>query len=135
MKALGCILGVLLLALPGGSQDDRQHRFNYGQMWNTWNNFVRTVYLNGFVDGQSHTFFQMSDDLSEKRREELRKVTFTFYDTDVLRDVISDLYKDPANSFITVNAMIYIARDKLDGKTIDERLRYSRQHDYGIPPK
>jgi hypothetical protein len=40
---------------------------------------------------------------------------------------MTDLYRDPANTLIQFAAMIYIARDKLDGKDVEPALRAARQ--------
>lgn len=132
------VLAVLMIASLlqfGSSQDSRDKYFNYGRLWKSWSDSVRSVYLEGFIDGHSDTFFKMSFSIPADKREQLKKATFTFYEDDVLRDVISDLYKDPANSFITFSAMVYIARDRLDGNDIEERLKHSRQFDLGFPTK
>jgi hypothetical protein len=104
---------------------------NYGRKWNAWSNGSRSVYLEGFVDGQSHTYVLLQDDLPAQRREPLRLQTFTFYENGTLRDVITSLYSDPANAYVTHSSMVYIARDKLGGKDIEVMLRNARQKDCG----
>jgi hypothetical protein len=104
---------------------------DYGRQRNTWSNRDRFIYLTGFVDGQSHTYMSLQDDLPAERRSPLRQKTFTFYRTSTLLDVMTSLYSDPANTYIAHSSMIYIARDKLAGKDIESLLRNARQNDCG----
>jgi hypothetical protein len=48
-----------------------------------------------------------------------------------LLDVMTSLYSDPANTYIALGSMIYIARDELAGKDIEGLLRHARQNDGG----
>jgi hypothetical protein len=105
---------------------------NYGRQWHTWSNASRTVYLEGFVDGLSNTFSSLRNDLPADRREPLRLQIFTFFDSDVLRDVMTNLYSDPANTYIRYDSMVYIARDRLGGKDTEPRLRLARKQDCGF---
>ena len=140
------ILGVLLLLLtvPAGtstmvqteyspclSPPSGQELFNFGRQWNAWSNGSRSIYLDGFVEGQSDTYLLLEKDLPKERREPLKLETFTFYDSDALRDVMTSLYSDPANTYIRYGPMVYIARDKLAGKDIEPRLRLARRQDCG----
>ncbi|HWP36684.1 MAG TPA: hypothetical protein VNL18_03930 [Gemmatimonadales bacterium] len=117
-------------ALAGGADLNAQEElFNFGRQWNGWSSSFRSIYLDGFIDGQSSTYFALEGDLPSERREALRQKTFTFYGVDAIRDVMTDLYADPANAFIRYDAMVYIARAKLDGKDVEPMLRYSREND------
>src|SRR2546428_152991 len=53
---------------------------NYGRQWNALSNGSRSIYLEGFVDGQSHTYLLLQSDLPAERPEPLRLQSFTFYD-------------------------------------------------------
>jgi len=77
-----------------------------------------------------HTL-QLWNDLPPERREALRLRTFTFYASDSLRDVMTNLYADPANTYIRHDAMVYISRDKLSGKDVEPILRHAREEDRG----
>ncbi len=46
--------------------------FNYGRQWESWSNEMRSVYLIGFVDGQSSTYTAMINDVPMERKEPLR---------------------------------------------------------------
>jgi hypothetical protein len=107
-------------------------RENYGREWAGLSRAVRETYVVGFIDGQSSTYLKAYNDLSADRRESLRRETFLFYDVEALVAVMTDLYRDPANTYIIYSAMIYIARNKLAGDDVESSLRYSRQNDCGI---
>lgn len=84
-----------------------------------------------------HTYIAIRPDLPPNRQEALRLETFTFYETDALRDVMTSLYSDPANTYISFGSMIYVARDKLSGKDVEPILRKARVsgRGYSRPPQ
>jgi len=45
---------------------------------------------------------------------------------------MTNLYKDPSNTYIRYNSMLYIARDKLGGKDVEPALRLAREKDRGF---
>jgi hypothetical protein len=100
--------------------------FNYGKRWNAWSKSERSIYIERFRDGQSRTYFTVSGDLPSARRGELLAATFTLYDNDILTSVMTSLYADPANTFVQNDDMVYISRDKLNGKDIEPALRDAR---------
>jgi hypothetical protein len=114
---------------PQQTQGSRWIRFNCGREWRTWTDAMRQVYVNGFMSGQADTYNAVSNNLSSDQRESLYKATFLFYGPDAIADVMTDLYKDPANTFIRHGAMVYIARDKLSGRDVEPMLRHSREDD------
>ncbi len=118
------ITSCFLAAANTSGQDEL---FNYGRQWNAWSNVSRSIYLQGFVDGQSNTYWVLSNDLPSARREPLRLQTFTFYEADAIRNVMTNLNSDPANTYIRYDSMVYIGRDKLSGKDIESRLRRARE--------
>jgi hypothetical protein len=120
---------LLLFALSTNS--GQKELFSYGREWSAWSNVSRSIYLEGFVDGQSNTYLAVVNDLPPERREPLRLQTFTLYETDSIRDVMTSLYADPANTYIRYDSMVYIARDKLNGKDIETALRHAREYDRG----
>lgn len=130
--AWGCSAFLAIVSVVGWSQFDATDRVDFGRQWKSWSNQTRLVYMAGFVDGGSATYLAVFNDLSSERREALRKATAVMYDSEAIADVMTDLYKDPANTFIRHDAMVYIARDKLDGNDIEGRLRYARQREYGL---
>ena len=106
---------------------DRPDKFNHGREWASWTGHLRATYLEGFVSGQADTYLAMLNDVPANRRDALKEQLFTFHPTDSISNVMTDLYRDPANAFIPYGAMVYIARDKLSGRDIEPKRRYSRQ--------
>jgi hypothetical protein len=106
--------------------------FNYGKQWKSWPEISRLTYLMGFVNGQDSAYWALRGDVPPERREPLRLKTYTFYDDDALRDVMTNLYAEPANTYIRYSSMVYIARDKLAGNDIEPVLRRARENDTGF---
>jgi hypothetical protein len=133
----GLVYCAVLCAPMSAQQNPCQtvDRFNFGREWRSWSGTTRNVYMDGFMSGQADTYLALVNDLPAHRKEPLSQATFLFFDTDAIADVMTDLYKDPANAFIRFGAMVYIARDKLNGRDIEARLRYSREHDCGWSKK
>jgi hypothetical protein len=113
---------------PGGMGNGYE-LLDQGRQWNSWSKLDRLIYLEGFVDGQSNTFLILSQDLPVDRQKPLTQRTFTFYKKAALADVMTSLYSDPANTYVALTSMVYIARDKLGGKDTGASLRDARQKD------
>ena len=104
-------------------------RYNYGKVWKSWSDNERHVYIwgfsNGLFEGWRRTFeqfvtekyktkggsFQMPPELEKANREMDLE-----FETNAIKDVVTDLYKDPSNAFISFTNMIYVARNKIKGE-------------------
>lgn len=128
---------IILAFLATANISAQDELVNYGRDWNRWSNAARSIYLDGFIDGQSKTYFALRADLPPHRQEPLRNETFTFYGNEALRDVMTSLYSDPANTYVSFGSMIYVARDKLSGKDVEPMLREARKSGRGYvrPPQ
>lgn len=102
---------------------------NSGKFWNALSKIDRSFYLIGFVDGESDVYLKVMNDIPPARLESLRSQTATMYDNASIRDVMTNLYSDPANTYIKIESMIYIARDKLSGKDVEPLVRNAREND------
>ena len=112
-------------------------RFNYGQVWKLWPDYVRDVYLMGFQDGSVYAYFKALHKWlppgeafkkpEPQRVKEVRESVFLFVDRSALRDVMTSLYEDPANTYIRWEKIVYLARDKLMGKDISQSLIKARK--------
>ncbi len=61
---------------------------------------------------------------------DMKKVSdhlFVRYTRDQIQEVITDLYKDPANAFICTLDMFFLARDKIEGKDITKGTMEARR--------
>ncbi len=54
-------------------------------------------------------------------------IYYDIIDVAVLSNVLSELYNDPANSFIEIGDMARIARDKIQGESVDNKLLKARK--------
>jgi len=114
-----------------------QERYNYAEVWNGWNNNTRYVYLWGFLDGGDATYgiageywLNEGDWFKEPELPKVkivREKTHLFFELEVIREVITELYKDPANSYISFTKIVYISRDKIKGDDIEESIRLARK--------
>ena len=99
---------------------------NSARLWKSWNSLGRFLYLRGFQDGASSIVLRLgqpSVDVKTLQATALR------YDLSQIGDVMTSLYSDPANAYIGLSAIVYIARDKLDGKNAEQLLINARQND------
>ncbi|GAG65552.1 unnamed protein product [marine sediment metagenome] len=88
---------------------------NYGKIWNSWSDYIRSIYIMGLKDGlQDQIYFSFirrliieEKDIFDKylknsevvKTEEARNKTlsgFIMFDDEAIRNVMTDLYKDPA---------------------------------------
>jgi len=135
VRVVLAIVCLLALCRVSSAQDipHAADRINFGQEWKDWTRPIRLIYLSAYMDGESDTYQKAVFDLPAAKREPFRLATALFFDVGAIADVMTDLYKDPANTFVRTGAMVYIARDKLSGKDVEAMLRYSREHDYAFP--
>ena len=131
--------------------------YNYRETWNSWTDYQRYIYLWGFNDARKQIWVDISSIITEFREDktlslhELKSLidltnkiaiietnaSITDYeeiniglqpfDLKVIRDIMNDLYKDPANAYISFQNMIFMAKDKLSGKSIENKLMEERK--------
>lgn len=110
--------------------------YNYADLWRSWNVVAREAYISGVIEGISEAFIVTMTNVAPEKfvktpvPAEVKKATdklFVRYTRDQIRDVIADLYKDPANSFITTLDMFFLARDKIEGRNISKGLMEARK--------
>ena len=129
-------------------------RDNYAEIWNTWSNYEKYVYIWGLRDGllekpttsvysvlinpgsiddiwlkyTKYKYLGDSEEVKkeiekiEEQREQAEDIVWEFclkFDIEVIRSIVTDLYKDPANSYIYISDMCYLAFWKLKGESIE----------------
>ena len=109
----------------------------YGKIWLSWSNNLRDVYLVGFSDGIDVVYWKAAltwlapGEIFKKpesgRVKKVRQDVFLVLDIATIRDVMTNLYKDPSNTYIPWKKMIYLARNKLMGKDISIELINARK--------
>jgi hypothetical protein len=123
-------LGAFVLALTSSADAcitaPGMEPINSGRVWKSWNSFGRGLYLQGFQDGAFSIVFHLGQPSVDAKT---MQATALRYDLSQIGDVMTNLYSDPANAYIGLSAMVYIARDKLDGKNAEELLVNARQND------
>jgi hypothetical protein len=110
--------------------------YNYAELWRSWNIVAREAYITGVVDGIAEAFIVTLKNLVPDKLGKsptptgVKKTTdklFVRHTKNRIRDVMTDLYKDPANSFIHKVDMFFLARDKIEGKDIGKGLMEARK--------
>ena len=116
-------------------------RPNHGQKWNSLTEPERLLYLKGFKEGLSAGYFNTKKEFNirspkqpgsgsgidwEKGWNNYISVVFPT-DEVALHDMLTRLYADPANNFIEWERMIYLARDKIRGIDVSNRLIETRE--------
>jgi hypothetical protein len=110
--------------------------FNNANLWKSYSEQTKRVYVDGFADGVSETFIAAAgswigyDKLKEPVSEKVKKVrdrVFIRYTQEQIPAVMSDLYKDPANDFVLFQDILLIARDRIEGKKTEELLNEARK--------
>jgi hypothetical protein len=105
------------------------------KIWNSWGKDGQKVYLWGYRDGLGEVMTalmveivnNMAEKIPNNFYENIRVKTATLYDDDKLIEVITSLYKDPANSYILFSDMVLIASDSLSEKDISKRILQARK--------
>ena len=101
---------------------------NSAKLWKSWNSSDRLFYLWGFEDGGSQVVLHFLGPWDDHIKKTMQ-ATALRYDLSQIGDVMTSLYSDPANAYISLSAMVFIARDKLDGKNAEQMLTTARQDD------
>lgn len=126
-------LGIALISNPVYSADMQ----DYGKIRTAWGKDGQTAYIWGFIDGGGHAMQTVMSEIiaSDKQGgkvpktfyENIRVKTATLYDENKIIEIITNLYKDPANSYILFQDMVYIARDSLSGKDVTKAILEARK--------
>jgi hypothetical protein len=123
-----------------------QEPYNYGKIWNSWSDYIRSIYIMGLKDGlqkqitlpfiaqliieEKDVFDKyLKDSEVVKTEEKGNRILWDFimFDDEAIRNVMTDLYKDPANTYISFYDMSGIAYRKLNGDSIEPLLREARK--------
>jgi len=117
---------------------------NFSKRWNSLSDYGKIAYLIGLGEGLGQGFLDCVNWLTpyfpeEKEGEKIRAYipivinkyfkyrNFISTNEEVVIQVISDLYKDPANVYINTPEMSFLAYRKLKGESIESSLRELRE--------
>jgi len=140
------LIAVCLISFMDMTYSAKEYYINYGEMWLKLSNGYRFLYITGFIGGMDLWGIKILPILTSKMRENL----LTYEETEVIQklldfrnyfaglvgdvdgfkniiNIVTDLYKDPANTYIPTYKMIEVAYQKLKGKDIEPLLREERK--------
>lgn len=124
MKKIVTII-ILLLLCPLYAEPP----YNYGEFWQSSSKMEKEMYLLGFMEGaQLFTVliaYEANDDSVSYDQYAIRNI-----EVDIFAKTVNDYYNDPANTYIRIQLMAYIASAKIKGvseKDLKERLERYRK--------
>jgi len=152
MKRIAIIFIIVFCLLSfTGISNLAEKPFDYREMWNSWSDYMRGIYIMGLKDGIQHqstlhfidqlvieeknVFDKYSKDSEVVETEKkINRVLWDFLllEDKSIRDVATDLYQDPANTYVSFYNMLGIAFRKLKGEDIESLLQKVREEELKI---
>ena len=135
-----CIAGVIvgMLVFAPDLTLRAEEPVNYAALWRSLGSVGHVAYLRGVVDGTFNAYKTAGQEwlgsgylFVTPEPENVRRVREKVSVGELAPQipvVITDLYSDPANAYIELIHMVFIARDKIEGKNVEERLQDARKH-------
>jgi len=126
------VFGLMLLNAVAVAADP----YDYAARWRSWNIISREAYVDGVTDGIAEAYFftmeNVGQDKVRKKPEppqvtKVRERLFVRDTRNQICEVITGLYKDPANAYIISLDMFFLARDKIEGKDIAKDIMDARK--------
>ena len=135
MKSFIYPLLIVTVTLIGSAQTATQDAYpNFGEHWLQMSERDRLFYIEGFEAGTKLAILTFlcpnppnGCSYESELRKQLNKKMLSDFNNDAISKVKTDLYKDPANSFIIDGWIYRVAKEKLEGKNIDELLIWGRK--------
>lgn len=113
---------------------------NYRDDWLSMSDASRTSYVMGYKNGAYNLLMNLSisifpDILAIKNKKlaldyeniDSNSRRLSKLSSSVIAEVMTDLYKDPANAYVEEYIMLEIAADKINGKPIEKSLEWARK--------
>lgn len=124
-----------IMVIPQFAYAERPVAFKYGDSWRTLSYDGKLIFIEDYSECIMQGIYDANDVITGKQSIAAVKmhaalnIHNTYYDTDILVLIqeMYDIYKDPANIYIKYDLVMLAAKDKLDGKTIEERLTSYRK--------
>jgi hypothetical protein len=110
--------------------------YDYGARWKAWDVYIRLAYVIGVEEGIVSAFFTTTTSLDKKpsREEQLRILDILKFGSGIAKkkiiEVITEIYQDPANSYIPTVKIFIMAQEKIEGKDISKSLENARRAAY-----
>ena len=129
MKTIIYLLVLLLPCLAYAEAPD-----NVARYWSSLSPGEKIAYLNGYSAGVAQAFAETLLAVKSPEyksnlpiRDQVPAISITgIEEKDILSKVISNLYEDPANSYIQLNDVISVAIDKIAGKPTESAIQSAR---------
>ncbi len=128
---------IVVFVVPQVGYAQSAEPYNHAAVWRAWDFAARNSYVRGVIDGAINVYIAAAEEWLAPgeflKTPKLRKVTLVERRVFVgevesrIPAVITDLYGDPANVYIAMVDMVYLARDKLEGQNIDPLLAAARK--------
>jgi hypothetical protein len=127
---------ILILAIFAAVKAVAAEPYRYSDSWRAWNISAREAYIEGVFDGVLQGFtVTLTTVAPDKAAQtpvppEIKKTIEALvgrYAINEIQSVITDLYEDPSNAFISTRDMYFLAIDKLKGKDIRNSLLEARK--------
>ena len=125
------LLGVTSLARAGEPYD-------YAARWKAWDASSREAYVAGVSEAFPIAFFTTTGNLTKKPSEKEKALILSIlkFGSAIERrkiiEVMTDIYQDPANSYIETTKIFIFAQDKIEGKDISKALENARHLAYDV---
>ena len=138
------LIAVCLLSFMDIPYSAKESHTNFGELWLESSYKVKFPFTTGYMAGMNLWFIKLLPILTSKLEEGLldskeretvsKLIEFRYYfdslDVDGFKNIINvvtDLYKDPANTYIPTYEMIEFAYRKLKGEDIEPLLQEARK--------
>jgi len=136
------LLVIFFIISPQLAVANNYKAFKYGDSWQTLSYDGKLMFIEGYMEGLAQGIHDANYVITGKKSidgdkmEKALNMHNPLYHTEVqvLIKVMDDIYKDPANIYIQYDLVLWLAKDKLDGKPIEEHLRIYRKR-YSNTPK
>jgi hypothetical protein len=122
---------ILLTGIAGVAIADEP--YDYAARWRAWDANSRAAYVSGVLDGigaASITAFQMlkNQPSLDEQLQIWKALEFgSGIESKKIVEVISSIYQDPANSYITTENLVVLAQRKIQGENISKSLEDKRK--------
>lgn len=133
-----------LLSFTGISYSNEEPK-KFGELWNSFSNIQKITYIlatdYGITKGIDICLMGYADYFIEREgKEKIKQIAIAGlsilneyleirspFDIEVISKVVTELYKDPANTYIWISDMYILALLKIKGESIESSLREARE--------
>lgn len=132
------IISVILLLVCMVSVVAAGEAFDYAARWKAWDASSRAAYVAGVTEAIPIAFFTTKGSLTKKLspKEELQILDTLKFASPIEKkkiiEVMTDIYQNPANSYIETAKIFIFAQDKIEGKDISKALEDAREQAYDL---